>query len=107
MILLHFIQISNLFLHQSYLKSPLSVKSQLDKKCKKSFFIIEEIQKYRKCPALFTTGVTNIPRDYHVRVAARWERAALPVELDKDAALPVAEEKSIDSDAFTFMWLTH
>ena len=46
-----FYQVNNLFLHQSYLKSPLPVKLTW-KKYKKSFFIIEKILKYRKCPAL-------------------------------------------------------
>ena len=40
-------------MHQSYLKSLLKVKLTW-KKCKKSFFIIEKIKKYRKCPALPT-----------------------------------------------------
>ena len=44
-------QVNNLFLHQSYLKTPLPVKLTW-KKCKKSFFIIGKFKKYRKCPAL-------------------------------------------------------
>ena len=51
MIFWHFYKVSNLYLHQSYLKSPLPVKLAW-KKCKKSFFNIEKIKKYRKCPAL-------------------------------------------------------
>ena len=46
-----FYKVDNLFMHQSYSKSPLSVKLP-SQKCKKSFFIIEKIKKYRKCPAL-------------------------------------------------------
>ena len=42
MIYLHFYKVNNLFLHQSYLKSPLPVKLAR-KKCKKSFFINEKI----------------------------------------------------------------
>ena len=45
-----FYQVDNLFLHQSYLKSPLPVKLTWYK-MQKWFFIIEKIQKYRKCPA--------------------------------------------------------
>ena len=45
-----FYQVNNLFLRQSYFKSPLPIKLT-DKKCKKSFFIIEKIKKFRKCPA--------------------------------------------------------
>ena len=44
-----FYKVDNLFLHQSYLKH--STPSQISL-CKKTFFIIEKIQKYRKCPAL-------------------------------------------------------
>ena len=47
-----FYQINNQFLHQSYLKAH-SQSNQLDKKCKKSFFISEKIQKYLKCPRGF------------------------------------------------------
>ena len=47
-----FYQVNNLFLHQSYLKSPIPSQINLTKKCKKSFLISEKIKKYRNCSAL-------------------------------------------------------
>ena len=47
MLFFHFFQVNYVFLHQSYLKTPLPVKLTWYK-FKKSFFISEKIKKYRK-----------------------------------------------------------
>ena len=59
MIFCIFYQVDNLFLRQSYLKNPLPVKLAWYK-MQTIVFIIEKIHKYRNCPALLQTNLSNM-----------------------------------------------
>ena len=53
MIFLHFCcKLTTYFCTSPILKSPLAQSNYLDKNAKKTFFVVEKIKKYRKCPAL-------------------------------------------------------
>ena len=54
MIFLHFFQVNTLFLHQSYLKSPLPSQMNLIKHARNHFLLLKKIQKYRKFSALIS-----------------------------------------------------
>ena len=58
MILLHFIQINNLFLHQSYLKSPLSSQISLIKNAKNHFSLLKKFKNTESAQLSLVHSVT-------------------------------------------------
>ena len=64
MIFFTFYQVSNLFPASVLFKKTTPSQINLIKKCKKSFFISDQIQKCRKCPALLLYDYILITYQY-------------------------------------------